>query len=149
MEPFRIEVSWTQQARFSWPPLPAKKQDVRQLRQDYFKELSQSKWYWIGTQYADGNWLRPPQEHIYFIQSEGKNRFTITTSCGTQKGSYELHQESIAIEIDARIDEKCAQSKIDGRFVDDLNQVINLDHEGNRVSFRISNDEGVIYFQRQ
>ncbi len=149
MEPFRIEVSWTQQARFSWPPLPAKKQNVRQLRQDYLKELSQSKWYWIGTQYADGNWLRPPQEHSYFIQSEGENLFTITTLCGTQKGTYELHQESIAIEIDARIDEKCAQSKIDGRFVDDLNQVINLDHESNRVSFRISNDEGVIYFQRQ
>jgi hypothetical protein len=73
----------------------------------------------------------------------------VLTSCGERTGTYELHQESIAIEINkTEIDETCPESKIDGRFFDDLKQVINLDHDENRLSFRISNDEGVMYFQR-
>jgi uncharacterized hydrophobic protein (TIGR00271 family) len=149
MKPFRIEVGWTQQARFSWPPLPGEGEKERRLRQDYSRELSEAKWYWIGTQYADGNWLRPVQEHSYYIQSIGDKTFMVLTSCGERTGTYELHQESIAIKIDeAEIDETCPESKIDGRFFDDLKQVINLDHDENRLSFRISNDEGVMYFQR-
>jgi hypothetical protein len=149
MKPFRIEVGWTQQVRFSWPPLPGEEQEERRLRQDYSKHLRKSKWYWIGTQYADGNWLRPLKEHTYFMESKGENSFTVTTSCGKQTGKYELHQESIAVEIDAKIDEKCVESKTDARFFDDLSQVINLDQDDNRMSFRISNDEGVMYFQKE
>jgi uncharacterized hydrophobic protein (TIGR00271 family) len=146
--PFRIEVGWSQQARFSWPPLPGEEQDERQLRQDYSQQMRESKWYWIGTQYADGNWLRPLQEHSYFMESTGENSFTVTTSCGKQTGTYELNQEGIAVEIDATIDEKCVESKTEARFFDDLSQVINLDQDDNRMSFRISNDEGVMHFQR-
>ena len=149
MEPFRIEVGWSQQARFSWPPLPGEEQDERQLRQDYSQHLRKSKWYWIGTQYADGNWLRPLQEHRYFLESKSENSFTVTTSCGKQTGTYELHQESIGIVIDATINEKCVESKIEGRFFDDFNQVINLDQDGNRLSLRISNDDGVMHFLKK
>ncbi len=146
--PFRIEVGWSQQARFSWPPLPGEEQEERQLRQDYSEYLRQSKWYWIGTQYADGNWLKPLKEHSYFFESAGENSFTVTTSCGKQTGKYELQQEGIAVEIDATIAEKCVEAKTEARFFDDLSQVINLDQEDNRMSFRISNDEGVMYFQK-
>jgi hypothetical protein len=149
VEPFRIEVGWSQQARFSWPPLPGEEQDERQLKQDYSKSLSKSKWYWIGTQYADGNWLRPLQEHSYFMESKSENSFTVTTSCGKQTGTYELNQEGIAVKIDATIDEKCVEAKTEARFFDDLSQVINLDQDDNRMSFRISNDEGVIHFQKE
>jgi uncharacterized hydrophobic protein (TIGR00271 family) len=149
VEPFRIEVGWSQQARFSWPPLPGEEQDERQLKQDYSKSLSKSKWYWVGTQYADGDWLRPLQEHSYFMEPTGDNSFAVTTSCGKHTGTYELHQENITIEIDATIDEKCAESKTEARFLEDFNDVINLDQEGNRVSFRISNDNGVMHFQKK
>jgi hypothetical protein len=59
-----------------------------------------------------------------------------------------LNQEGIAVKIDATIDEKCAESKTEARFFDDLSQVINLDQDDNRMSFRISNDEGVMHFQK-
>jgi len=127
IEPFRIEVGWTQQARFSWPPLPGEEDDERQLRQDYSKSLGKSIWYWVGTQYADGDWLRPLNEHSYFVEPKGENSFAVTTSCGKQTGTYELQQEGIAVEIDATIDEKCVEAKTDARFFDDLSQVINLD----------------------
>ena len=118
------------------------------MRQDYSEYLRQSKWYWIGTQYADGNWLKPLKEHSYFFESAGENSFTVTTSCGKQTGKYELQQEGIAVEIDATIAEKCVEAKTEARFFDDLSQVINLDQEDNRMSFLISNDEGVMYFQK-
>jgi uncharacterized hydrophobic protein (TIGR00271 family) len=149
VEPFRIEVGWSQQARFSWPPLPGEEQDERQLKQDYSKSLSKSKWYWVGTQYADGNWLRPLKEHSYFVEPKGENSFTVTTSCGKQTGTYELHQESITVKIDALIDEKCVELKTEARFFDDFNEVINLDQDGNRLSLRISNDDGVMHFQKK
>ena len=79
----------------------------------------------------------------------GDNRFMVTTACGKQTGTYELHQESIAVKIDATIDETCAESKIDDRFLDDFNQVINLVQEENRLSLRISDNEGVMYFEKK
>jgi hypothetical protein len=83
------------------------------------------------------------------MESKSENSFTVTTSCGKQTGTYELNQEGIAVKIDATIDEKCAESKTEARFFDDLSQVINLDQDDNRMSFRISNDEGVMHFQKE
>ena len=60
-----------------------------------------------------------------------------------------MHQKNIAIEIDVIIDEKWVESKTDARFIDDFNDVINLDQDGNRLSLRISNDDGVMHFQKK
>jgi hypothetical protein len=111
--------------------------------------MKKLNWYWIGTQYADGNWLRPSKENSYFFRGKDDNSFTVTTFCGKQTGTYELHQKSIAIVIDVIIDEKWVESKTEGRFFDDFNQVINLDQDGNRLSLRISNDDGVMHFQKK
>ena len=148
MEPFRIEVRWTQQAMLSWPPAPGEEDEERQLRQDYSKNLSKSKWYWVGTQYADGNWLRPGRENSYYFRGDGEGKFMIRTICGSHAGKVELHQESIEVKIEALTDETCVESKTVDRFIDDFNQVINLNHEDDRLTLRISNDEGVMHFQR-
>ena len=111
--------------------------------------MKKTNWYWIGTQYSDGNWLRPEKKNSYFFRGKDESSFTVTTSCGKQTGTYELHQESIAVVIDALIDEKCAESKTEARFFDDFNEVINIDHDGNRLTLRISNDDGVMHFQKK
>jgi len=60
-----------------------------------------------------------------------------------------LQQEGITVQIDAAIDETCVESKTEARFFDDFNEVINIDQDGNRLTLRISNDDGVMHFQKE
>ena len=49
----------------------------------------------------------------------------------------------------SKIDETCGESKTNCRFFDDFNQVIKTNQDGNLMTLRISNDEGVIHFQKE
>jgi uncharacterized hydrophobic protein (TIGR00341 family) len=145
--PFRIEVGWTQQNRFSWPPTPGEEQEERQLRRDFSGDLGRFRWLWVGTQYADGHWLRPEKENAYFLLPGTGTAFTVATFCEKGTGGYELQQETISVAVDVSIDEDCAEAKTDERFVSDLNQVINLDIDDDRLSLRMANDAGVMHFE--
>jgi hypothetical protein len=145
-EPFSIEVLWTQTGRFSWPPDLTLQSDKRTLDQDYSADLQAQTWYWIGTQYADGDWLRPEQRQSYFIVTKGENSVDLTTHCTKGSGSYELNQENITASFDITVDDACTTAKIDNRFITDLNQVINIKLEGENMSLRLDSDGGVVHF---
>jgi uncharacterized hydrophobic protein (TIGR00271 family) len=145
-EPFSIEVLWTQTGRFSWPPDLTLQSDKRTLDQDYSADLQAQTWYWIGTQYADGDWLRPEQRQSYFIVTKGENSVDLTTHCTKGSGSYELNQENITASFDITVDDACTTEKIDNRFITDLNQVINIKLEGENMSLRLDSDGGVVHF---
>lgn len=147
--PFRIDVGWTQQTRLSWPPVPGKEQEERQLKKNYSQEIRKAKWYWIGTQYADGKWLKPQKENIYFFHVTDERNFTATTFCKKRIGNYKLHQENISFKINATVEGTCTETNIDARFIDDLQQVVNLDLVDDRLSLRISNGNGVMYFKEK
>jgi uncharacterized hydrophobic protein (TIGR00341 family) len=145
--PFRIEVGWTQQNRFSWPPTPGEEQEERQLIRDFSDQLRKFLWFWVGTQYADGNWLRPEEENAYFFLLTNETGITVATSCDKETGGYELRQENISIEVDVSQYEDCPESKTDERFVSDLSEVIHLGLDDDRLSLRLANDTGVMYFE--
>lgn len=145
VKPFSIEVLWTQTGRFSWPP-ELSLQSERTLEQDYSADLQAQTWYWIGTQYTDGDWLRPEQRQSYFISAKGESSVDLTTHCTKGNGSYELNQEKVTASFDIGVDDTCATAKIDNRFITDLNQVINIKLEGENMSLRLDSDVGVMHF---
>jgi uncharacterized hydrophobic protein (TIGR00271 family) len=147
-EPFRIEVGWTQKNYFSWPPSPGENHKERALKRDFLTLLIEHQWYWIGTQYADGNWLKPEVSDIYSIDLDKDETITVTTTCRPELGTYSIQQEIITIEFETELDEAtCKQQKIDQRFFSDLNDIINLSLDDDRLSLRIDNDNGVMYFE--
>jgi uncharacterized hydrophobic protein (TIGR00341 family) len=149
-EPFRIEVGWTQQNYFSWPPNPSKDHDERELKRDFLKRLMSEKWYWTGTQYADGNWLKPEVTDVYSIDIGEGETITVMTSCKPEVGKYSVQQEIITLEFENELDETtCKQQKIDQRFFSDLKEVINLSLDDDRLSLRINNDNGVMHFEHK
>jgi len=146
-DPFRIEVGWTQQNYFSWPPSPGDNHKERALKRDFLKFLINHQWYWTGTQYADGNWLKPEKSGIYSIDIGKNETITVMTTCKPEVGKYSVQQEIITIEFETELDEgTCKQHKIDQRFFSDLNDIINLNLDDDRLSLRIDNDNGVMYF---
>jgi hypothetical protein len=147
--PFSIEVLWTQTAQFSWPPVSTLLADERVLQQDYSVGLMGNTWYWIGTQYADGDWLRPGHQHIqsYFFKAVDRTLFELTTQCVQDRGSYEISQEDLSASFDTAVDDGCETSKIDNRFIKDLNNVININIDGDHLVLRLGSDAGVMHFQ--
>ena len=145
-KPFSIEVRWTQTARFSWPPELTKQSDERNLVQDYTRDLQMKRWYWIGTQYADGDWLRPEQKQSYTITVTGKSSFDLATNCVNGVGSYELSQENVNVKFEAAVEETCVSAKVDNRFITDFNHVINIRVDGEDMSLRLDSDTGVMHF---
>lgn len=147
--PFSIEVLWTKTANFSWPPDLSLTKDVRQLNEDHSQEFLGVRWQWIGTQYADGDWLRPLNAGKYFIQKVGKNSFDVYTNCAKGTGSISLTQEEVDIELEMTADAACETIKTDDRFIADLNNAINLSLDDDHLSLLLHNDNGVIHFEKK
>jgi uncharacterized hydrophobic protein (TIGR00341 family) len=145
--PFRIEVLWTQTANYSWPPDLTEAKDQRQLTQDYYEQFHGRVWKWVGTQYADGDWLRPKDPEKYFLSPAGENTFEIFTDCERGHGSFELAQEELIVKLDLVVKETCPSFKTDNRFIADLNQVININTNEDSISLRLNNDAGVMHFE--
>ena len=57
--------------------------DERVLEQDYTAGLLGYTWYWVGTQYANGDWLRPKAPHIrsYSISPKADAAVELSTHC--------------------------------------------------------------------
>ncbi|MEN8729471.1 MAG: TIGR00341 family protein [Desulfuromonadales bacterium] len=146
--PFSIEVLWTKTANFSWPPHLSLKKDERQLKEDHSQTILETKWQWVGTQYADGDWLRPLNVEKYFIQKTGKNEFDVSTNCAEGTGNIELVQEEVSVKLDMIVDTDCETVKTDNRFIADLNHAINISLEDDHLSLRLHNDNGVIHFEK-
>lgn len=146
--PFSIEVLWTKTASFSWPPHLSLKEDVRQLKEDHSQKIIGANWQWIGTQYADGDWLRPLNTEKYFILTTGKKLFDVHTNCANGKGSIELAQEEVSIKLEMTVDAKCETIKTDERFIADLNNAINISLDDDHLSLLLHNNNGVIHFEK-
>ena len=146
-KPFSIEVLWTQTARFSWPPELTQQTDKRELVVNYLPQLQKHTWYWIGTQYADGDWLRPANKNAYQLRIPSEESLDVVIHCGEGRGGLALNQEEIAITFDIEVDENCTAAKQDKRFVTDLNNAINLDIEDEHLSLRLDSDSGVMHFE--
>lgn len=144
--PFSIEVLWTKTANFSWPPHLSLKKDERQLKEDHALTILGAKWQWAGTQYADGDWLRPLNAEKYFMVKTGKNVFDVVTNCAKGAGSLSLTQEEVSIKLDMTVDAGCETIKTDERFIADINNAINISVEGDHLSLLLHNDNGVIHF---
>jgi uncharacterized hydrophobic protein (TIGR00271 family) len=147
--PFSLKVLWTQTAEFSWPPVSTLMADDRVLEQDYTIGLQGYTWYWIGTQYANGDWLRPKAQHIksYSISARANDSVELKTHCVQDRGSYELRQEDFSANFDAAAADDCETSKIDARFITDLNNAINLEVDGDHMILRLGSNVGVMHFQ--
>ena len=150
-KPFTVEVLWTQTARFSWPPVGTQLADERVLQQDYSDAITAGTWYWIGTQYANGDWLRPQEGDLkaYSLAAAGPSAVDLTTNCTRGQGSYELSQEDLSTRFDARVEDSCETAKIDSRFINDLNDAIRIEIEGDRMTLRLDSDVGVMHFRSQ
>lgn len=148
-KPFSIEVLWTQTALFSWPPVSALLADERVLQQDHSVGLLAYTWYWIGTQYANGDWLRPKAQHLksYSISAKNKSSIELTVNCAQVRGSYELSQEDLSTSFDTEFDDSCETSNIDNRLITDLNNAISIDIDGDHMILRLGSDVGIIHFQ--
>ncbi|TNF88353.1 MAG: TIGR00341 family protein [Gammaproteobacteria bacterium] len=148
-KPFSIQVLWTQTAEFSWPPVSMDIADERVLEQDYTAGLLGYTWYWVGTQYANGDWLRPKATHIrsYSISPKADASVELNTHCAQGRGSYELSQEDLSTTFDTAVADDCETSKIDARFITDLNNAINVEIEGDHMILRLGSDIGVMHFQ--
>jgi uncharacterized hydrophobic protein (TIGR00341 family) len=138
--PFSIEVLWTQTSRFSWPPHLSLKEDERKLKEDHSLEIL--------TQYADGDWLRPPDTGKYILRKTGEGSIEVFTNCADGKGSVELNQEEINVTLEMIVDSDCETLKTDERFISDINNVINVSVEADHLSLRLHNDNGVIHFEK-
>jgi uncharacterized hydrophobic protein (TIGR00271 family) len=147
--PFSIKVLWTQTAEFSWPPVSTLLADERVLEQDYTVGMLGYTWYWIGTQYANGDWLRPQTELIssYSISAKADASLELKTHCTDGLGSYELRQEDLSASLDAAVADDCETSKIDNRFITDLNNAINVEIDGDHMTLRLDSNVGVMHFQ--
>ncbi|MFZ9037796.1 MAG: TIGR00341 family protein [Gammaproteobacteria bacterium] len=147
--PFSIRVLWTQTAEFSWPPVSTLLADERVLEQDYTVGMLGYTWYWIGTQYANGGWLRPQTELIssYSISAKADASLALKTHCTDGLGSYELRQEDLSASLDAAVADDCETSKIDNRFITDLNNAINVEIDGDHMTLRLDSNVGVMHFQ--
>ena len=146
--PFSIEVLWTKTANFSWPPDLSKGSDERKLKEDHSQTILGAKWMWVGTQYADGDWLRPVHAEKYFILKTGENIFDVFTYCAEGSGSITLTQEEVSIELDMTVNTLCETIKTDERFIADINHAININIEEDHMSLLLHNDNGVMHFEK-
>ena len=146
--PFSIEVLWTKTANFSWPPHLSLKKDERLLKEDHSTTMLGIKWLWTGTQYADGDWLRPLNAEKYSIQKTGENLFEVFTNCAEGTGSLEFAQEEISIKLEMTVATSCETIKTDERFITDINHAINVSVEDDHLSFLLHNDNGVMHFEK-
>jgi len=146
--PFRIEVFWTQSAQFSWPPEPIKAEDERQLKRDYQQQYANHTWRWVGTEYADGHWLRPKKVHDYLITAQSEDRIKINTACEEGEGSYILDQEFISMTLAMAISADCSTEKVDSRFIADINNVALISINDESLSLSMADKQGVIRFKR-
>ncbi|RLA46124.1 MAG: TIGR00341 family protein [Gammaproteobacteria bacterium] len=146
-EPFEIEVQWTQTARFSWPPEKDPQAVETPLEDDFSRKLKFNRWHWIGTQYADGNWLRPKHKNTYFIKVVDDHSVRLWNHCTHGTGSYELSQGELHVVFDIKVSETCDTYQLDQRYITDLNQVANLHIEDDHLSLRLNNDDGVMHFE--
>jgi len=144
---FKIDITWSQTGHFSWPPASGKGKNVRELKQDYYPMLRAYTWRWTGTQYADGDWLRPPSQEKMTLLFFGNSKLKVVTSCQKALGEYALSQEEIEINIEMAIAARCKDYKVDSRFVLDINNITNLDIQDDRLALRLDNDSGVMYFE--
>ena len=146
--PFSIEVLWTKTANFSWPPHLSLKKDERLLKEDHSITMLGVSWLWTGTQYADGDWLRPLNAEKYSIQKTGENLFEVFTNCAEGTGSLEFAQEEISIKLEMTVATSCETIKTDERFITDINHAINVSVEDDHLSCLLHNDNGVMHFDK-
>ena len=146
---YSISVLWTQTAHFSWPPELDAPPEERSLARDFSRQLTVPTWYWIGTQYSDGEWLRPDRNNtdVYTLRAADATRVKITTRCVDGVGTYSLSQEEVTLRFETAADESCATAKLDNRFINDLTRVIKIDIERQHMTLRLGGDVGVMHFQ--
>ena len=143
-----MHVAWTQQAYFSWPPSDSEASIAQeQLKRDFTQNLDQYTWHWIGTQYADGSWLHPDNNTSYTLSNKAEKQFEVTTACSKGMGYYISQQESIEVAVTLKTPNNCPSKQIDERFIIDINDVVNIDGDKDRLSLRLNNGNGVMYFE--
>lgn len=148
---FKIEVTWVKSAKFSWPPELTSEGDIRKLEQDYEKIVGGKIWVWVGTQYANGGWLRPEVDQLFTLQTLARAAVEIVTTCSKKSGKYTFNQESLSIEADSSIDKECETFKIDSRFLSDINSAVhaNANVSEGVMTLGLANDSGTMHFARQ
>ncbi|RLA22954.1 MAG: TIGR00341 family protein [Gammaproteobacteria bacterium] len=145
--PFKIHVIWAQTEQFSWPPEEGVHAAKVPLKTRLLSNLHFNKWFWLGTQYADGDWLRPNPKNGYFIKIVDKHSVELWSHCAHGIGSYELVHEEMNVTFDIVVNEACDTYELDQRYIADLNQVVNLLVEGEHLSLRLNNNDGVMHFE--
>ncbi len=141
-DPFSIEVNWTQASTFTWPMSAIEKEDIRALKTDYSQILMKDEWRWVGTQYTDGDWLRP--DSLATIDFNSSETMSVNSSCGISPGTYELNQEVLLMSI--KENQACETDKKTERFLIDLDlsQGVTLNEE----TINITIEGGIMYFEK-
>jgi len=146
VKPFKIEVRWTQSSIFTWPPELSEEKDERKLKQDYAKQIESKLWTWIGTEYSDGDWLKPIEGEVFTVQVSGSEKLIVTTACSKKVGSYKFNQENLVVSVSTEVLSNCESFKVDSRFLSDINTAINVNVNGGGMTLRLNNDNGVMHF---
>jgi uncharacterized hydrophobic protein (TIGR00271 family) len=143
---FKVEVTWVKSVKYSWPPELTSEENIRKLDQDYDKVAMGKTWVWAGTQYANGDWLRPEVDQLFTVHTVTGTDVEIVTNCSKKSGKYTFHQDDLSIKVDSIIDKKCETFKIDSRFLLDINSVINGNVSEDIMTLRLNNDSGTMHF---
>ena len=145
-DPFKIDVLWVQTARFGWPPERKTKMEQHELFQDISAKYIGRNWHWRGTQYADGVWLRPDKGKNYQIISNGNMTVDIKTNCIKTQGDLILNQKNFQVSLNKIVTKQCDTYGIDQKFINDLNQVIQLRVVDDTLTLQLGNNAGIMHF---
>ena len=147
---YRLSVLWTKTARFSWPPEQSPLSNKRMLAKNLAPGFMGSTWYWVGTQYTDGDWLRPDRRHAstYSLKAVSAENVELGANCTAGHGTYTLSQEEVSLQFDLIVDEACDTAKMDSRFISDLTRVLSVAIERQHMTLRLDSDSGVMHFEQ-
>ncbi len=147
---FRLDVIWTEQARFSWPPPETEEVAVDEVEIPVPtpEKILGLTWEWRGTQYSDGRWVGLEKEGPYnfTLAKDLADGVAVQISCNRGRGSYQLQDFTLNLEVLTTTRAMCPEPEVDSLFLTDLNRVASYRIEDGKLILHLNNKAGVMHF---
>lgn len=147
---WRLDVTWTQRIRSSWPP-PEAHEVAEAAPSDTPPDpavLRDQRWAWRATQYNDEEWIGLDKAGVYEFEFVNDLEAAIRVDCNRALGTYHLSGFGLRFDVAAATRAACPEPDMDAAFLKDLNRVVNYRIVEETLVLRLDNNAGIMHFDR-
>jgi uncharacterized hydrophobic protein (TIGR00271 family) len=148
---FRLDVIWTEQARFSWPPPEMEEAALAEVEVPLPTpgEMLGVSWEWRGTQYSNGRWvgLEKKGRYNFVLARDVDGGVAVQISCNRGRGGYQLQDFTLNLKVLTTTRAMCPEPEVDNVFVADLNRVASYRIKDGKLILHLNSNAGVMHFE--